>query len=633
MGKHKSRRDDSSSSSDSSDDERRRKHKKDRKKKRKESRRKRAEATEDELIMTYSKKKMEKKNKDLLETTLGYSDESNPFGDARLSERFVWKKKIEKDLSKGKKAKDLDLEGNRFEEHKKELEKARQRRNQREEEKAMRDAENQRLDRERNAQMWNELDSKESEFNISQAKLRSQIRIKEDRPKPIDVIYKFLSVEDNERLDFTHMQPPHLIFQQLNQTELKELREEIEFYSHVDDNQYNRDFWNSMVVLCDDSLQRIDLQIQTAQHQRHSHRSSSSSSFSRSLAVPLAKDQLDAIRLPEEIKSEVERIFNDKGYDELVVLEMQIREKLASNEPIDVEYWESLLKKLIIHKAKAKINQIYKETLTKRLSILQQHRERLLQEKDSSSSSSSSSFAYPSEDAVVDSSPFGSIVKKDAATVIPVDETLLTGATPYEREVEADREQDLSFDDLLQRKIHENERRMQMLNSSSHLSVKEIETRMKMEETDGDEEKLEGDSESIFSTEVDLKSEVYSWHDRYRPRKPKYYNRIKTGYEWTSYNRTHYDHDNPPPKVVQGYKFNIFYPDLIDSTKSPTYVLSKESDENCIIRFHAGPPYEDIAFRVVNREWETSTRRGFRCTFDRGVLHLWFNFRRYRYRR
>jgi len=33
------------------------------------------------------------------------------------------------------------------------------------------------------------------------------------------------------------------------------------------------------------------------------------------------------------------------------------------------------------------------------------------------------------------------------------------------------------------------------------------------------------------------------------------------------YNRTHYDHDNPPPKTVQGYKFNVFYPDLIDKTK------------------------------------------------------------------
>ena len=29
------------------------------------------------------------------------------------------------------------------------------------------------------------------------------------------------------------------------------------------------------------------------------------------------------------------------------------------------------------------------------------------------------------------------------------------------------------------------------------------------------------------------------------------------GYEWNKYNQTHYDTDNPPPKVVQGYKFNV----------------------------------------------------------------------------
>lgn len=39
------------------------------------------------------------------------------------------------------------------------------------------------------------------------------------------------------------------------------------------------------------------------------------------------------------------------------------------------------------------------------------------------------------------------------------------------------------------------------------------------------------------------------------------------GFDWNMYNKTHYDVDNPPPKVVQGYKFNIFYPDLIDKTQ------------------------------------------------------------------
>ncbi|KAG5523090.1 hypothetical protein RHGRI_035035 [Rhododendron griersonianum] len=70
------------------------------------------------------------------------------------------------------------------------------------------------------------------------------------------------------------------------------------------------------------------------------------------------------------------------------------------------------------------------------------------------------------------------------------------------------------------------------------------------------------------SDEVNIDSPVYLWRDEYCPRKPKYSNRVHTGYEWNKYNRTHYDHDNPPPKAVQGYKFNIFYPDLADKTKA-----------------------------------------------------------------
>lgn len=94
--------------------------------------------------------------------------------------------------------------------------------------------------------------------------------------------------------------------------------------------------------------------------------------------------------------------------------------------------------------------------------------------------------------------------------------------------------------------------------------------------------------------------QVYWWHDKYRPRKPKYFNRVHTGYEWNKYNQTHYDHDNPPPKIVQGYKFNIFYPDLVDKSKAPTYSIEKDGStgETCLIRFHAGPPYEDIVSLV-----------------------------------
>jgi len=130
-------------------------------------------------------------------------------------------------------------------------------------------------------------------------------------------------------------------------------------------------------------------------------------------------------------------------------------------------------------------------------------------------------------------------------------------------------------------------------------------------------------------------TQTYWWNDKFRPRKPRYFNRVHTGYDWNKYNQTHYDHDNPPPKVVQGYKFNLFYPDLIDRSKTPSYSLHPVdgNPDQVQIRFTAGPPYEDIAFNIVNKEWEYSFKRGFKCTFERGILHLYFNFNRARDRR
>lgn len=32
--------------------------------------------------------------------------------------------------------------------------------------------------------------------------------------------------------------------------------------------------------------------------------------------------------------------------------------------------------------------------------------------------------------------------------------------------------------------------------------------------------------------QVALDNTVYSWHDKFRPRKPRYFNRVHTGYEW-----------------------------------------------------------------------------------------------------
>ena len=70
-------------------------------------------------------------------------------------------------------------------------------------------------------------------------------------------------------------------------------------------------------------------------------------------------------------------------------------------------------------------------------------------------------------------------------------------------------------------------------------------------------------------------------------------------------------------------------------TSTPSYTLTVCSDNRdfVILQIRAGPPYEDIAFKIVNQEWELQPKHGFKCSFDRGVLNLWWNFKRYWWRK
>jgi len=135
--------------------------------------------------------------------------------------------------------------------------------------------------------------------------------------------------------------------------------------------------------------------------------------------------------------------------------------------------------------------------------------------------------------------------------------------------------------------------------------------------------------------EFALPQQVHSWFGEHEPRKPRYFNRVHTGFDWNKYNKAHFDKENPPPKMVQGYKFNIYYPDLIDKTQAPKYKLEPfPGDDNyLVIRFVAGPPYLDIAFQIMNREWRFGKRAEVVNKFEKGVLHLHFQLKKYGYRR
>jgi len=129
------------------------------------------------------------------------------------------------------------------------------------------------------------------------------------------------------------------------------------------------------------------------------------------------------------------------------------------------------------------------------------------------------------------------------------------------------------------------------------------------------------------------------------PRKPHYTSKVMSGPQWNAYTRAHYSAEDPPPRVVKGYRFTVHYPDLMDPTVAPTWKVEplpselqvppekSGGDKFCMLRFIAGAPYEDIAFRIVDKKWEKNPKKGFVSVFERGVFHLKFNFERSWWRR
>ncbi|GAA6103506.1 cactin [Tachysurus ichikawai] len=60
-----------------------------------------------------------------------------------------------------------------------------------------------------------------------------------------------------------------------------------------------------------------------------------------------------------------------------------------------------------------------------------------------------------------------------------------------------------------------------------------------------------GGDEAQFSVEMPRTGKIYMWADKYRPRKPRFFNRVHTGFGRNKYNQTHYGFENLPHKIVQ----------------------------------------------------------------------------------
>ncbi|KAF3829600.1 hypothetical protein GH733_003864 [Mirounga leonina] len=564
------------------------------------------------------------------EEYMGYTNTDNPFGDNNLLGTFIWNK-----------VKQLRLE--------------------REREKAMREQELEMLQREKEAEHFKTWEEQEDNFHLQQAKLRSKIRIRDGRAKPIDLLAKYISAEDDDLA--VEMHEPYTFLNGLTVADMEDLLEDIQVYMELEQGK-NADFWRDMTTITEDEIAKL-----------------------RKLEASGKGPGERREGVNASVSSDVQSVFKGKTYSQLQVIFQGIEGKIRAGGPnLDMGYWESLLQQLRAHMARARsalppasaghgsrllcdlgeplppgagVPGSGQGLWGRHQDVLRQKLYKLKQEQG------------------VESEPLFPILKQEPPSpghsLEPEDpvptppgpsseggsgEPEAEGAAPAEGE--ADGEAVLMEEDLIQQSLddydagkysprlltaHELPLDAHVLEPDEDLQRLQL-SRQQLQVTGDASESAEdiffrrakegmGQDEAQFSVEMPLTGKAYLWADKYRPRKPRFFNRVHTGFEWNKYNQTHYDFDNPPPKIVQGYKFNIFYPDLIDKRSTPEYFLEACADNKdfATLRFHAGPPYEDIAFKIVNREWEYSHRHGFRCQFANGIFQLWFHFKRYRYRR
>lgn len=438
---------------------------------------------------------------------IGYSNTSNPFNDTELTKEFEWKLRDKKLRSEGKDPvrASQDQKTHIIED----LIKAKKRRQERElfEQQL-------RLIRERDARLERNAADDPSldwgQFEFDQNRKRAAIRLRENRARPIDVLYAVTQAEDDEafRHSIRTCDPPHKLIKTLMLYEKEMLFKELKTFLK---NDYSHaSYWKSLLIITDHEIQ-------------------------------VAKTEEKSMH--KEILSDIKAILKGKTEAELETLEKSIRQKVESqSENLDVEYWDRLLLLLSVKKAKLQSKSFF---LNVKASLGSKH-----------------------EPKTPEDSP-------------PPMSTSTTKVDMFQKETE----------------------------------------------------KRMGDGEEAFNLDIPMQKE-YPWQDLYKSRKPNFFNRVIKGYDWNRYNQTHFTTEEPPPPTIRGYRFNIFYPDLVDPNLVPSFSLHEaDSLDEMIIVFRTGPPYEDIAFKIHKADWDYSRKTGFRCSFENGVLRLWFNFKRYRYRR
>ena len=199
------------------------------------------------------------------------------------------------------------------------------------------------------AEQMREWVAKEDDFVLKQSKKKAQIRVQEGRARSVDWLAVTLGVIDNTRdpledegdQEDLEIIDPSGVFEGIDLKQLQDLRKDIETYLSLESNLNNRKYWSALKIICKDYESKAE---PTPIHGRSN----------------------------ASVSADIDTLLSPKSLTQLKGLEEQIADKLQSNESIDVEYWEQLLRSVAVYKAKAELNIIYKSVIESRLSNLRQ---------------------------------------------------------------------------------------------------------------------------------------------------------------------------------------------------------------------------------------------------------------------
>ena len=281
---------------------------------------------------------------------LGYSNDINPFGDSNLLQPFIWGKKVTKDKMEGRKE-EGDTEAHRLKlMH--DIDRVRKRREEREnelEEMERLRSEEQRL---RESATYGDWQQKEEDFLLNQTRVRSKIRLTENRQQPIDSIAKNIlliestaAAQQSDTLESTlsnldvELRDPVNLVEGLNSEQLEQLSKDVEAYLQFEINKKGayQSFWSSLKIIVSSEKKKND---------------NSETIVHKSVSV------------------DVEKLFKGKNEEELNHIQQDIQKTIKDGKRGDITYWEQMAQEVTLQRSKANVAKIHKELLQKQLALL-----------------------------------------------------------------------------------------------------------------------------------------------------------------------------------------------------------------------------------------------------------------------